>query len=323
MKNRNRILAAAFILLAVMILPAAAANAEQSYPNADLLASPHWLKQHLEDENLVIVDVRDGEKIESGYVGGAVHLPWKSFRTINRLQDVPGVFNGVPAAEKALGRAGIEPDDTIVLYASTAKNGGIFAAWVFWVLELLGHEEPVMILDGGIEGWKAAGGWVKAEPASPEPVEYVSFAPRPDLLMDAHEVYSRLDDRYYQLLDVRSPEEYRGELTKPEGLDLGHIPGAVHVHYMDNLTGEEVKRVKPCGELREMYAGLHPDRAVVPYCSSAARGAYGYFIMRLMGFEDVRLYDGSWLEWGSPKLHYPVELKMRELSGEDTVPACR
>jgi thiosulfate/3-mercaptopyruvate sulfurtransferase len=133
----------------------------------------------------------------------------------------------------------------------------------------------------------------------------------------------RLGDPYYQILDVRSREEYMGEKTNT-GLDgtvlsLGHIPTAYNSDYTLNWTTLEIKAIKPYAALRELYSGLDPGRAVITYCHSARRGSFGYFILRLMGFEDAMLYEPSWMEWGNKRYYHPVETAENILS-KDIMP---
>jgi thiosulfate/3-mercaptopyruvate sulfurtransferase len=130
----------------------------------------------------------------------------------------------------------------------------------------------------------------------------------------------RLGDPYYQILDVRSRAEYLGE--KPNtGLDgtplkPGHVPTATNIDYTLNWNTPDIKAVKPYAALRELYGGLDPGRAVIIYCHSARRGSFGYLVLRLMGVEDVMLYEPSWMEWGNKRYYYPVETTENILTGK-------
>ena len=133
----------------------------------------------------------------------------------------------------------------------------------------------------------------------------------------------RLGDPYYQILDVRSRAEYLGEAPNT-GLDgtvlkLGHVPTAYNIDYTLNWTTPDIKAVKPYAALQGLYRGLDPGRAVITYCHSARRGSFGYFVLRLMGFEDVMLYEPSWMEWGNKRYYYPVETAENVITG-DTLP---
>jgi thiosulfate/3-mercaptopyruvate sulfurtransferase len=128
-----------------------------------------------------------------------------------------------------------------------------------------------------------------------------------------------LGDPYYQILDVRSQAEYLGEAPNA-GLDgrvlkLGHIPGAYNVDYRLNWVDSDTKMLKKPAELAKLYAGLDPSKAVVTYCHSGRRSSYSYYVLRVLGFEDVICYGRSWNEWGAKGKHFPVETEANPLSG--------
>lgn len=298
----------------------AAEDERFEYPNGHLLTTAEWLEAHAKDTDLVIVDVRNDEHFGGEVIPDAIRMPWGQFRTTDPIAGVAGIFVGVNRAQELLGEHGLQRTDRIVLYDSVERDGGATASYVFWLLELLGHER-VSILDGGIDAWKRAGLETSNEPAKLKPVLYQAPPEnlRGNVRIRGNELQQRLGDRYYQILDVRSGDEYLGEAPNADwqgrALKLGHVPGAYNVNYIDNRVDEETKLVKPYSELQRMYAGLNPERAVVTYCHSARRSSYSYFILRLMGFSDVRLYDYSWNEWGKKSQFFPVETKQNILTG--------
>lgn len=300
---------------------ASRADAEQEYPNADLLASARWLKDHLNDDGLVVVDVRADKYYHGECIPGAVRLPWKTFRYNNTARHLGSVFVGVEEAQNILGEHGILPADTVVLYDSAERDGGATSSYVFWILDLIGHEKK-KVLNGGIDAWKAEGGETSDQPAQPEAVLYQADRQdiQPRRWADGSFLYERLGDPYYRIIDVRSRAEYIGEKgnTDLEGepLKLGHIPGAINIEYTRAWVDEESKRIKPYAELREVYRGLHPDRATIVYCHSGRRSSFSYFILRLMGFADVIEYEGSWNEWGYEENYFPTELKENRPAGD-------
>lgn len=231
------------------------------------------------------------------------------------------LFVGLAEAQEILGQHGLFRNDMIVLYDSVARDGGATASYLFWVLDLLGHKK-MAILEQGIEGWFAAGNEVVNQPQKRESLLYQ--APSDEInsrrWVDENFIYPRLGDPYYQILDVRSPEEYLGEALNTDlngqPLKTGHIPGAVNVNYENNWINSDSKHIKNYAQLAEMYRGLNPEKAVITYCHSARRGSFGYFILRLMGFEDVMLYDNSWFGWGQPENYYPVETELHVLTGQ-------
>jgi thiosulfate/3-mercaptopyruvate sulfurtransferase len=282
------------------------------YPNARFLASARWLQSHKDDSDLLIVDVRSDKYYDGKLIPGAVRMPWDQFRYNDVATNRGGVFVGIERAQEILGAHGIARSDTIVLYDSVERDGGATCSYIFWALDLLGHRN-MKILERGIDAWIEAGGKTVSAPRSLEPVLYQ--APSDEIKhrksVAADFIRARLGDPYYQILDVRSREEYLGE--KPNvGLDgtvlkLGHVPTAYNINYVLNWVDTDTKAMKSYTELLQLYRGLDPDRAVITYCHSARRGAFGYFVLRLMGIEDVMLYEPSWMEWGNKRYYYPVE----------------
>lgn len=324
MKDRfvfRYIVIAAVLVLGVLWTLGSAAPQQADYPNDQFIADARWLKDHMGDDDLVIVDVRTEEHFDNEVIPGAIRMPWSDFRFNDVGKNVASVFKGVQAAQEVLGRNGIAPTDTVVLYDSVARDGGATASYVFWILDVMGHENK-KILARGIDAWKEAGFEVAAQPRKPEPVSYRPSpgSVRKDLLIDEKFVYQRLGDFYYQIVDVRSREEYLGEKGS-RGLDgtplkLGHIPTAVNINYQDAWTDPETKDIKSYSELRALYKGLDPSKGVIVYCASGRRSSFSYFVLRLMGFENVYTYEASWNEWGNPDRFLPVETRENELSGD-------
>ncbi len=303
----------------------ASVPAAGQYPGGGFLASAGWLRAHIDDPGVVVVDVRTDKHFDGRVIPGAVRLPWKRFQHDDPVRGVGGVFVGVERAQEILGRHGISRESTVVLYDSVKRDGGATASYVFWVLDLLGHPR-VRVLQRGIEAWVEAGGAVASESAAPEPVTYQ--APSDEIRLRRWAtggfIRDRLGDPVYQIVDVRSREEYLGEkLNKALSggpLKAGHIPTAYNVTYKANWADREAKALKPMAALLELYRGLDPDRPVILYCHSGRRGSFTYFVLRVMGFRDVMLYDASWHEWGNPDLYFPVEQSERQLTGALPVP---
>ena len=325
MQNSKRIrsLAIVAILLLGVYWSAASASsstADKTYPNAGFLATAQWLKTHHADDSLVIVDVRMDKYFEGEMIPGAIRMPWRQFQRADVAGNMGGLFVGIKRAQQLLGEHGIARNDEVVLYDSVKRDGGATSSYIFWVLDLLGHKN-VKVLERGIDGWIDAGGETVSEPRTPEPVLYQAPSEEinPRKWAKAEYILPRLGDPYYQILDVRSRAEYMGEKlnTALDGtvLKLGHIPTAFNFDYTLNWTTPDSKAIKPYAVLQERYRGLDPGRAVITYCHSARRGSFGYFVLRLMGFEDVMLYEPSWMEWGNKRYYYPVETSENILTG--------
>lgn len=317
---RYGVIAVLLVLGAFWALASARQTAEE-YPGGRFLATGAWLRAHLDDPNLVVVDVRTDKDFDGRAIPGAVRMPWTLFRYDDPSRGHGDIFVGTVRAQEILGAHGITRTDTVVLYDTVKRDGGALSSYLFWVLDLLGHRE-MRVLERGLDGWLAAGGETAPEPRPPEPLLYQAPAPeiRRNRMVDAAFVQARLGDPYYQLLDVRSREEYLGEKPSEglggEPLRLGHIPTAVNVDYRLHWADPETKALKSYAELQELYRGLDPAKTVIPYCHSGRRASFSYFILRLMGFEDVAMYEASWFEWGNPRTFFPIEFEERVLTGE-------
>ncbi len=315
MKNNKflrHIVIAIILSLGVVWSFSSAAEKKVGYPNDQFIASAQWLKTHKEDKDVVVVDVRAGEHFDGSLIPGSVHMPWSLFRYNDVGKNLAVTFVGVQAAQKILGGHGITPRDTVVLYDSVAEDGGATASYVFWALDVLGHEKK-MILERGIDSWKDAGFERVTTPRQTQPLFYQvpSKNIAKEKLIDGDFVYNRLGDYYYQIIDVRSVEEYSGK-KGTKGLDgsplkLGHIPTAVNINYVAAWTDGQSKNIKSYAELQSLYAGLDSSKGIILYCNSGRRSSFSYYILRLMGFSNVYTYEPSWKEWGNPDNYFPVE----------------
>lgn len=320
-KTGGRLILLALVLcLGVLWSLGSASQPENNYPNGRFVTHAQWLKAHMNDPGMVTVDVRTDDYFDGALIPGAIRLPWSDFRFNDIGSDVAAVFKGMARAQDILGRHGITSKDTIVLYDSVERDGGATASYVFWVLDILGHDKK-MILERGIDGWKDAGYDLSTTPKDTKPLLYQASSKKiqPRHLISGKFVQRQLGDFCYQVIDVRSREEYLGK-KGTKGLDgtplkLGHIPTAVNIDYQDAWTDPDTKAIKSHTMLRNLYAGLDPSKAVIVYCNSGRRSSFSYFILRLMGFERVYTYEASWKEWGNPDKFFPVETRENVLAG--------
>ncbi len=278
------------------------------YPNGQLLATPTWLAAHLNDPSVRIIDMRSSQAYQQGHIPGAVNIPVGDI--VTTVNNVPFMFsqNGV---QQALDRSGLTPDMTAVIYDDL---GMLNSARMFWTLEYVGHQDA-RILDGGWNAWNADNGQVSTQvpqyQASQYPIQLV-----PSKLISEQELLQHLNDPNYIIVDARSPQEYDGSVK--ESARGGHIPGAINLTWLNDLTGEhlvyttqsnwqavlqepEVEVYKPAKQLQSILdqLGIQKGKTVVTYCQTFWRGAQVYFLMRLMGYQNVRGYDGSWAQWGN------------------------
>ena len=210
------------------------------------------------------------------------------------------------------GAAGISNDTTVVFYGDPAVQFGTYAWWVF---KYCGHQDA-RVLNGARMRWEREGRPMTTERSETKPVNYVPITASNDARMRAtrDDVVAAIRAENCIILDHRSLEEYRGELHSPPGTPnhgserLGHIPGARHLHFEDML--DEDMSFKPVEDLRAMLAerGATLDKNIISYCRLSHRATLAYFVMtQLLGYSNLRVYDGSWTEWGS-LVGAPIEL---------------
>lgn len=268
------------------------------YANPKVLVSTEWLAQNLDLDNLVIVESDEDVLLyEVGHIPGAVKIDWHTDLNDPVLRD----YVSDEAFAALLSSKGISRDTTVVIYGDKSNWWASYALWVF---KLYGHPD-VRLLDGGRDKWIAEGRELtKAEPA-------VASANYPVIPRDDSTLRAFRDDVLKHwgnpLIDVRSPEEYSGERTHmpayPEegALRGGHIPTAASVPWAKAVGEDGTFRTR--AELEKVYldgAGLKPGDNVIAYCRIGERSSHTWFALNyLLGFKNVRNYDGSWTEWGS------------------------
>ena len=270
------------------------------YTRPELLVDTEWLAEHIDDPDLRVIDARAAGRYASGHIKGAINLP------VARLDDPASPVRGMPlpAARIAamLGGMGIGNDDALVLYDD---QGGLAASRLFWVLDYYGHSR-ISILNGGIARWEAKGRELTSEAPHFSPKEYKAF-PNPDKIALKSDVQERLGKPQVCLVDVRSREEYTGQMV--QAARGGHIPGAVNVDWVQAITQEASPVFKGPEDLSKIYtqAGATKEKEVITYCQGGVRAAHTYFVLRLLGYDRVRNYTGSWGDWGNDP-SVPVEL---------------
>ena len=275
-----------------------ASPAFAGYAHPERLVSTQWLADHLGTPGLVVVESDEDVLLyETGHIEGAVKIDWHTDLNDPVLRDY---LDGAGFA-KLLSAKGIARDDTIVLYGD--KNNW-WAAYALWVFSLFGHDD-VRLLDGGRAKWEAEGRPYTTAPTTRPATEY-PVVERDDSRLRAfkEDVLEHLGN---PLIDVRSPEEYSGERTHmpayPEegALRGGHIPSAQSVPWAKAVAEDGTfKRVDELNGIYRDGAGLKDGDDVIAYCRIGERSSHTWFVLQhLLGFENVRNYDGSWTEWGS------------------------
>lgn len=269
------------------------------HATGDVLVETEWLAEHLGDDSIAIVEVdEDTTAYDKGHIPGAVAINWET-----ELHDLPRrEFISSEQLGELLGAKGISNDQTIVLYGG---NNNWFAAYAYWLFKYRGVEN-VKLLDGGRKKWELDSRTFVQEAPNVTAASFSVGSERPELRSFRDEVLERASSGSGGLVDVRSPEEFRGELLAPPHLPQeqaqvpGHIPGASNIPWAKAVN--EDGTFKSDDELRALYQaeGITEGSGVITYCRIGERSAHSWFALHeLIGFEDVRNYDGSWTEYGS------------------------
>ena len=272
---------------------------------SDVLVETDWVQDHLEGDDIRVVEVDENPALYAeAHIPGAIGFDWRK-----ELQDqVKRDFLGPEDFGELMGSRGISNDHTVVLYGD---RNNWFAAYTYWYFLYYGHDK-VKLMNGPREKWIEEGRETSTEVPSYEPQEFEAEGPDNDLRARRDEVLDALDEDT-KLVDVRSPQEYSGELIAMAGYEQegaqrsGHIPGAASVPWAQAVNEDGTFKSKE--ELEELYRSkgvLDGDR-IIAYCRIGERSAHTWFVLHeLLGKDDVKNYDGSWTEWGS-LVDVPIE----------------
>jgi thiosulfate/3-mercaptopyruvate sulfurtransferase len=293
-------------------------NIEQrGYSNSDVLVSTEWVQQHLNDPKIRIAESNEDPLLySSNHIPGAVEIDWT--RDLN--DPIRRDYLRRAGLETLMRRIGATRDTTIILYGD--KNNW-WAAYAFWVLQLFGHTNA-KIMDGGRLKWIKENRPVSREVPKYEPTSYKAPERDDSKFRAFRDQVLQHYERQGPMIDVRSPEEFRGErLHMPEypnegALRGGHIPGALSIPW-GRAVDQEDGTFKDAAELRKIYmedGKLRPETEVIAYCRIGERSSHTWFVLRyLLGFPNVRNYDGSWTEWGN-LVDVPIENPSAEVKSE-------
>jgi len=268
------------------------------YAHPETLVSTEWVAQHRNDPNARIVEVDvDTSAYDEGHVPGAIAWNWTSQLCDTHTRDI------IPKdqLERLLAGSGIDNNTTVVLYGD---NNNWFAAWALWQLKMYGHQD-IRLMNGGRKKWLEEGREVTKDAVSYPAKTYK--AKNPDLSLRAFlpDVQQVSRQKSAGLVDVRSPAEFTGEILAPPGLPEtcqrgGHISSAQNIPW--GQACNEDGTFKSADELQKLYQGkgITPNKPVIAYCRIGERSSHTWFVLKyLLGYPDVKNYDGSWTEWGN------------------------
>ncbi|MDH3361351.1 MAG: sulfurtransferase [Nitrosopumilus sp.] len=257
-----------------------------------MLISVEELYSILTDTDLIIVDTRSFKEYSEGHIPGAVHLDLFAFHWIDTTKQ--GIENFDNQTQKLLSFLGVTPEKKVVFYDNVS---GMLAARGVWMLMYFSHEN-VSMLNGGISKWKKENLSLEIKPNGFKPSIF-SGNINPNIISGFAYIKDNLKN--VKIIDVRSPEEYDGSIIR--AAQSGHIPNSINVDWNKNINDDGT--FKNNDELSKLY-NYPKDSEIITYCQGAYRAANTFLVLKKLGFKNVRVYLGSWGEWGN-KLELPVE----------------
>ncbi len=263
-------------------------------PLLPLLAESAELEAKLDGENLLIVDLGRPETYAEMHVPGAVYLDYAHL--ISSRPPAMGLLPNVTQLTGLFRSIGLTPESHVVAYDD---EGGGRAARLLWTLDVIGHSR-YSLLNGGIHAWINEKRPVTWEPVVRSHSDYmVNLSGK--AIADKAYILAHLNDANVILLDTRSPGEYAGTIVRAER--GGHIPGAVNFDWVNAMDKDRNLRLKPFEDLRRMLSdlGVVPEKEVITYCQTHHRSAHTYFVLKYLGYKNIKGYPGSWSEWGNSR----------------------
>jgi thiosulfate/3-mercaptopyruvate sulfurtransferase len=270
-----------------------------TYSHPEYLVETDWVEEHLDDPNVRVIESdEDALLYDMNHIPGAVRMDW--FTTLQH--PVRRDFLTKEEFEDVCKRAGITNDTALVFYGDKSNW---FACYALWIFEYYGHKN-VKIMNGGRAKWEQEGRPMTRDVPTYQPTDYIASEPDKSIRAFREQVFAQIEAKK-PLVDVRSPQEYSGEMISmpnypQEGAQRGgHIPGAVSIPW-SKAVDEADSTFKSPEELRSLYEekGITPDKEIIAYCRIGERSSLTWFALKyLLGYPNVKNYDGSWTEWGN------------------------
>jgi thiosulfate/3-mercaptopyruvate sulfurtransferase len=269
------------------------------YKHPEVLVSTEWAAEHLNDPKIRLIEVDvDTTAYDQGHIPGAVGWNWQTQLQDNIRRDLIDKAT----LESLLGKSGVANDTTILLYGD---NNNWFAAYALWQLKYYGHKDARLI-NGGRKKWIEEKRPLTIDPAKVTPATYHASAPDESIRARKEEVFESVNKkRPIQLVDVRSVDEFTGKIIAPPGMSetaqrAGHIPGAANIPWAQ--AANEDGTFKSADALKQLYGakGIGGNDEIIAYCRIGERSSHTWFVLKyLLGYDNVKNYDGSWTEWGN------------------------
>ena len=281
---------------------------DRGYANSDVLVSTSWVAEHLNDKDVRIIESNEDQLLYStGHIKGAVHVDW----TTDLNDPVRRDYLQKEGFENLMSRIGVTPEITVIFYGD--KNNW-WACYAYWVFQLFGHRNA-KVMDGGRIKWQKENRELTKEISGYPSTEYKALDRDDNKIRAFRDNVMQHVNKKGLLVDVRSPEEYSGKrLHMPDypnegALRGGHIPGAKSIPWAKAINPDD-GTFKTADELRAIYEkenNLKPGDEIIAYCRIGERSSHTWFVLRnLLGYKNVKNYDGSWTEWGN-LVNVPIE----------------
>ncbi len=277
------------------------------YAHAEVLVTTDWVKENIGKPGIKFVEIDvDTTQYDAGHIPGSIAFNWQT-----QLQDqIRRDIISKAEFEKMLGGAGISNNDIVILYGD---NNNWFAAYGFWLFKMYGHKD-VRLMNGGRQKWlNEPDKPLTTDPTHTSPTTYTAASPDLSLRAFVRDAMEASGSGSVNLVDVRSPAEFTGEIIAPAGMTEtaqrgGHIPGAKSVPW--SIAVQENGAFKSADELRKIYfedKGVDPNKPTIAYCRIGERSSHTWFVLKyLLGQNNVKNYDGSWTEYGN-LISAPIE----------------
>jgi thiosulfate/3-mercaptopyruvate sulfurtransferase len=267
------------------------------YARPELLVEPDWLAEHADDPDVRIIDCATLEAYRRAHIPGAVHLPVHYYI---KEDGPPGAEHGTfvmsPGQFEALmGKLGVSNDTLVITYDD---NNALVASRLWWVLKYYGHTRA-RVLNGGWHRWLTESRPVTFH-ATRAPAASFKANPNEEIIADAEFLKAHHEDSDCQVLDARTDAEWEG--TNDRGnRRVGRVPGAKHLEWLNFVSKDDTRKFLPADELQRLVeeAGFSPERATITYCQGGIRAAHAAFVLELLGWDNIRVYDGSMRDWAN------------------------